>query len=156
MLFRSNLKFIFNAAERYDSKIFELLLQYKDKMILEVGKDGFEAKIKGAAQGTLQNAYEFRSVELLRQAQKVIKDNIGGDFAKQFEINSNMEFYKKMNDEDSYVKAAKKYAAAAGKDATKLAQLAQIFVKFHIRVDFELFCKIAADIVLDDFLRLTQ
>ncbi len=122
-----NLKFIFDAAERYDSKIFELLLQYKDKMILQVGKQAFETKIKGAAQGTLQNAYEFKSIDLLKQAQKIIKENVGGDFAKQFEINSNMEFYKKTGDENNYVKAAKKYASAAGKDVTKLAQLVQAF-----------------------------
>ncbi len=123
-----NLKFIFNVAERFDSKIFDLLLQYKDKMALLEGKEAVESKIKGAAQGTLTNAAEFKSVELLRQAQNVITKYIGGNYARQFEATSNMEFYKKIGDENGYVKAAKKYASVVvGKDVTKLYQLAQTF-----------------------------
>ena len=122
-----NLKFIFNVAERFDSKIFELLLENKTKIIELVGKEPFEAKIRGAASTSLGYAVEFKSLELLRQAQKTVKKHLGGSYASEFEATSTMEFYKKTGDEAAYVKAAKPYVdKVIGNDMTKLNAFVQV------------------------------
>jgi thiol-disulfide isomerase/thioredoxin len=122
-----NLSFILNLVERVDSKLFDLLLLYKDKLAL-LDKDFLKKQIRNAANATVQSAIEFKNKELLAQAQKAVKKHIGGNEASAFVIESDMVFYDKTGDQANYIKSAKKYAnSVISNDAAQLYQLAQIF-----------------------------
>lgn len=122
-----NLSAILNLVERVDSKLFDLLIQYKDKLVV-LDKDFLKKQIRNAAHNTVQSAAEFKNKDLLAQAQKAMKKHVGGSDAAKFTIESDMLFFDKTNDQANYIKAAKKYAnSVIDTDAAQLYQLAKTF-----------------------------
>jgi thiol-disulfide isomerase/thioredoxin len=122
-----NLSIILNLVERVDSKLFDLLILYKDKLAL-LDQEFLKKQIKNAANITVQSAAEFKNKDLLAQAQTAMKKHVGGAEAKKFVITSNMQYFDKIGDQANYIKAAKKYGSSViGSDAAELYQLAKTF-----------------------------
>jgi hypothetical protein len=122
-----NLTVILNLVERVDSKLFDLLILYKDKLAL-IDKEFLKKQIRNAANNTVQSAAEFKNKDLLAQAQKAVKKHVGGKDASNFVAESNLLFFDKTADQANYIKAAKKYAnSVIDKDAAQLYQLAKTF-----------------------------
>lgn len=123
-----NLKFIHEAAVEADSKIFDLLVVHKSKILTLVGEEAFFNKITSACQKTATKAIEFESPDLHKEAkEKMKKHNSKG--AASFAVENDMAFYKAMNDSKNYLKVVNTYAKKEVKnDANRLNKLAEELV----------------------------
>ncbi len=118
-----NLKFIYEATVESDSRVFDLFLKNKDKMISLVGADGFQSKIIAACNKTVQKAIEYKVVDLLTASQEKIQTLLPVESDK-FNFESNLTYYSAMQDADGLLKAMKKLPASVEKDASLMHTLA--------------------------------
>ena len=129
------MKFIHEAAVESDSKIFDLMIENKKTIISQVGQEAFHNKILQASKNTLQKAMEFKSKDLLKQAQSTMKAHFPSE-AKSFALESNLDYFGSVGEKSSFLKASKKYASSAKDDGKKLDQLSmRILSKFHEESD---------------------
>ncbi len=126
-----NLKFILAAASQADSRIFDRLIENRKKIEKLTSKDEVAQKIEKACQNTVEKAIQFESEDLLQEAKSKAKANLP-TIAKSFAIESDLKFYKAMNDAPNYVKTAKLYAKKIIKgDAREIMKLAR-----ELSIDF--------------------
>ncbi len=104
-----NLRFIYEAAVEADSRIFDLLIQYRDRIALLVGGNEVQERIRKACSKTVEKAIAYRSEDLLEEAKSKMK-KYDPSHAKAFGLKADMDFYKALGEHKSYLKAAKKYA----------------------------------------------
>lgn len=115
-----NLKFILEAASEVDSRIFDLLIEKRAKVVAVTSEAEVNEKIKKACRRTLEKATEFESEELLDQAIANYKKYSPLD-ADQFSITSNQKYYLATRDSKKYFKASDQYIKKiARNDATLL------------------------------------
>ena len=118
-----NLKILYEACLQCDSKIFDLFLERKQKIIALVGKGEVENKINKALEATIRRAVTFESKELLAEAQH--KAEIAGiaDPAL-FERESNYTYYRDLQIKDEFIKSCKELVKKDyKKDAIKLMKI---------------------------------
>lgn len=118
-----NLKFLFEAATESDSRIFDLMLKQKDKLIPLYGEDGLHTKILTSADKTVKKAMEYKMVDLLSAAQDKIKSLIPTE-SSNFNFESNVAYYIGINDGEGLYKVLKKTPADIEKNITKMNALA--------------------------------
>ena len=99
-----NLKFILEATTSADSRIFDLLVQYRTKIEAVTSKEIVLARIQSACQATLDKAIAFESEDLLKEVQTKMQKH-HPDMATAFYIGSEMSFAKLMGDAKRYLKA---------------------------------------------------
>ena len=123
-----NLKFIHEAAVESDSRIFEMMIENKKAVLALVGQEAFNKKVLQASKNTLDKAIEFKSEDLLKQAQKTMKANYP-DMSKSFIIEGNMYYARSLGEADAFFKASKKYESVVKNDAKKLDQLSMTILQ---------------------------
>ncbi len=102
-----NLKFILEATTESDSRVFDLFIKYKDKMVTMFGSDIIQSKILGAFNKSVRKAIEFKTFDLLTASQEKLKTLLPKS-ADQFEFESNLNYYTGSEDAPGLLKAMKK------------------------------------------------
>lgn len=124
-----NLDIIFESAREADSKVFDYFVQYKDIYLKKRNPTMIDAKIYQACMKTFQKSLEYRNIELLEIAQDKMKHH--STKAKEFKLNTDLEYYARSNDAGNFIKAFKSYTKSLNKnDAAKLTQSAQMCIDF--------------------------
>lgn len=124
-----NLNFILEAATEADSRIFDLLIQYRDQIAKVASKDEVNYRILDACQTTAQKAIEFRSEDLVKEAIDKVKKYYP-ERVVAFELQTWMNFYRETKDASNFVKVTKSYAKkVAYDDARELQSLVTFLVK---------------------------
>lgn len=110
-----NLKIIFEGTVEADSKIFETLVENRDRIESIFGKSDVEARIINACKNTVDKAIEFNFPDLIKDAQKLASKH-APNLADAFTYKSEMEYALKRRDSKTYVKSAKDYLKKVAKD----------------------------------------
>ncbi len=122
------MNFIFEAATEADSKLFETILQEKDKYITLVGKDKYNEKVKSACRATLNKSIEFETPALMTEAIDKANQGLteGGD---NFKYASQMTYYQNFKNKNEYIKAAENLAKKSSGDDKTLKFIAEDICK---------------------------
>ncbi len=145
-----NLNFILEATTEADSRIFDLLVENKSKIIALNSTEVVEDKIISAANATVKKAVEFEAESLLDEAKAKVKANAPKKYAG-FALESDLYFHKAQGNSEQYRKCCKEYAKKqVGDDAKGLHDLAlSMFESFNYDADAmkdaEKFAKKAAE-----------
>ncbi len=123
-----NLDIIFESTKEADTKIFDYFAQNKSEYLKKRNPAVIDAKIYQACMKTFQKAIEYRNEELLKIAQEKIKFH--SSKANEFKMNTDLEFYAKMNEPTKFSTAAKTFVKSSMKDASKLTQVAQMCIDY--------------------------
>jgi len=119
-----NLNFILEAVTEADSRIFDLLIENKSKIIALNSKEVVEDKIIAACEATVKKAVEFQAESLLEEA-KVKARKHAPKQAEGFALESDLYYHKAQGNTEEYRKCCKDYAKKQiGNDAKGLHELA--------------------------------
>ncbi len=103
-----NLNIIFEATTVVDSRIFDLLINYRAAIEAITSKEAVNLRIREAAHGTLDKAIAFESEDLLKEAQEKMKTHVP-KLAEAFLWESEMTYAKLLEDSNRYLKAWNNY-----------------------------------------------
>ena len=103
-----NLKFILEGAVEADSRVFDLLLKYRDKVVAETGPETVKTRIITACKNTVKKAIEFKNEALLTEAKNKMKAG-QPDYADEFSYEADLNFYTATKDAKNYLKSAQSY-----------------------------------------------
>lgn len=124
-----NLKIITEAATEADSRIFDLLVKYKNEISTLIGPEQWSKKVESACQKTAAKALEYKDAALHNEAKSKMKQYCPQK-ADEFASNADLKFYITTGDASGFVKAAETFLKNNGKnDASKLNQFAEQAVK---------------------------
>lgn len=104
-----NLRFIHEGAVDADSRIFDLMVENKKQIGMLVGLDALNKQIELACQNTVDKAIEYEMPELMDDAKAKMKANYPAR-AEKFAIKADLDYYKAIEDQKSYMKACSEYA----------------------------------------------
>ena len=125
-----NLKFILEAASEVDSRIFDMMIERKDRIIALTSEKRVLARIEKAGERTLEKAIEYEEEDLLEEAKKKMKAHHPAN-AALFALKADMAFYRATGNGKKYLKAASSYVKKDIKnDATRLNKLAKEMLKY--------------------------
>ena len=145
-----NLNFILEATTEADSRIFDLLIENKSKIVALNSKEAVEEKILMAAEATVKKAVEFEAESLLDEAKDKVKAHAPKKYAG-FALESDLYFHKAQGNSQEFRKCCKEYAKKQiGNDAKGLHDLARsMYESFNYDIeamkDAEKFAKKAAE-----------
>ncbi len=118
-----NLRFILEGAVEADSRVFDLLLKYQDKIVAITSRETVDNKVERACKSTLSKAIEFKSEPLLAEA-KAKMNEANKSRASAFALDADMSYYKAVKDAGKFLNAAKKFQKSeVGNNALKLHEL---------------------------------
>lgn len=103
-----NLRVIYHATVEADSRIFNMLVENRKKIIKLFGKAEVESKVQKAANATVKKAIEFDNADLLEEAVDKV-NRYAPSLADVFEGKSRLTFYSKTGRMDEYLREAKSY-----------------------------------------------
>lgn len=119
-----NKKFILEAAIESDSRIFDLLVQYKKEIGMQEGLQAIRDRIELACSNTLKKAIEFQSPELLAEAKMKMKAGYA-EKSEAFEAKADYDYHKATKDAKNFGKSCDGYAKNIAKgDPKGLAKMA--------------------------------
>jgi thiol-disulfide isomerase/thioredoxin len=119
-----NQRFLFEAVTEADSKLFSMMIERRSTIEELMGPQAVRERILQACKATAEKAIEYNSEFLLEEAQDKMQEHYK-DRADQFELETNMAFYRSQGDAKSYAKTCKKYARKIlDGNAKKLHELA--------------------------------
>ena len=101
-----NLLILFEGTVQADSRIFSMMTKYEKQITAIVGKPAVDEKITNACKATVATAVEFKSSDLLVEAQEKCKKYVPSAFSK-FELESNKEYALATKNAKLYIKSAK-------------------------------------------------
>ncbi len=104
-----NLKFIKEAVSEADSRIFDMLIKNKSKIIDITSKEDVDGKIKKACSKTLLKAIEYESEDLLIEAKEKIKHLSDQKAAAKFGTDADLKYYLTTGNTKQYFKVANTY-----------------------------------------------
>lgn len=109
-----NIDFLYDFATEADSKIFDLLVANKSKVIARKSKESYENKVQEACDATVKKAIEFKVANLVDEAKKQMK-KANPSFAKQYDLLADINYNKGQEIADANLaklleKYLKKYA----------------------------------------------
>ncbi len=112
---KENYQIIYEGAVEADSKVFELLIQYRRPIEAIYSKQLVEERVINACQTTANNAIEYRSQRILDEAiDKAIK--YAPSYGKSFAAQAKMKYFKETGDANSFVKACESYCKTLEKE----------------------------------------
>jgi thiol-disulfide isomerase/thioredoxin len=116
----STLKIIYEGTTQSDSKVFDLLIKNRGAITLLYTEPRVKERIEDACYKTLDNAIQFKSVELHKEAKEKMKANVPSR-AEDFALEADMKFYKAANNPKDYCKTCETVVKKQAKnDARKL------------------------------------
>ncbi len=125
-----NLKFLMEATSEADSRIFDLLIQNREQVAAQEGAAHVDARIQKACDGTVRKAIEFKSPDLLKEAQQKMEKNLPGR-AEKWTWESEMQYFAALKDFDGYLTACRDCEKKGAKgDAARLTQLARDLMSY--------------------------
>ncbi len=145
-----NLNFILEAVTEVDSRIFDLLIEHKSKIVALHSPAIVQEKILVACDATVKKAVEFEAESLLEEAKAKVKANAPKKY-QGFALESDLYFHKAQGNSEKYRKCCKEFAKKQiGDDAKALHELAvSLFESFDYDADAmkdaEKFAKKAVD-----------
>ncbi len=120
-----NLKFIFEATSEADSRIFDLLVENREKISAQEKPAMVDARIQKACDGTVRKAIEYKSPDLLKEAQSKMQKHLP-ERAEKWGWAAEMQYFAALKDVDGYLSACKDCQKKDVKgDAARLLQLAK-------------------------------
>ncbi len=124
-----NLRFILEAASEADSRIFDLLIQYRKQIETVESVQAVKDRIREACEATAQKALEFRNRSLLDEAVAKMKKHYP-EKASSFALQMDMDYWSAMGNADEYLQACQNYLKKeAAKDAKAYARLSNSIVQ---------------------------
>lgn len=119
-----NLRIIYEAAIEVDSRIFRLLMDYREEVEALFSPEAVRDRILLAGENTLDKAIEFNSEMLLEECKEKVKEYYP-QRADAFAAKADMAFAKRRKDEKSYEKALKDYVKK-GIDQDRYTDISQV------------------------------
>jgi thiol-disulfide isomerase/thioredoxin len=104
-----NLRFILEGAIEADSRVFDLLVKYRDKIVMVTSQELVNARVEKACQNTLKKAIDFKSETLLTEAKTKMKSASDNERYTAFAMEADMNYYKAVKDIPKFLKSAKTY-----------------------------------------------
>lgn len=104
-----NLRFLHEATTACDSRIFDLYIGQRQNQENLMGKEAVQQRILEACQATVQKAIEFKTEELLGEAQQKMKAHYP-EKAEWFALTTEMDFCLAMKNGKEFSSTCKKYA----------------------------------------------
>ena len=101
-------EFLFKASSEIDSKIFEMMLDRKSKVISKFGQDAFNSKVEMAAKNTIDKGIQFEDMNLIKQSLKMV-NKADKEIGKKMSANANLDWAFAQKDEKMFLKAYKPY-----------------------------------------------
>ena len=117
-----NLRFLFEAATEVDSRLFDLMLNQKDKLTSMFSAAEVQAKIIAAAHKTVKKGIEYKTSDLLTTAQDKIRNLLPAE-SGIFNFESNLAFYAGVADAEGLYKAMKKIPSDLEKNSIRMNAL---------------------------------
>ncbi len=114
-----NLRFIYEAAETADSRIFELLVRYQREVAVLVGWQEVRDRIESACDATARKAAQYQSKELLDEAKEKMSAHYP-ERSEAFAAGADLLFHKVMQDAKGFGKACADYEKAVAHGDPKL------------------------------------
>jgi len=111
--------FLLEAAVDADSRLFDMLLAQKSKVIELVGQKTFEEKARIACQNAVNKAVTYEMESLLSDVMDKAKLAFPKD-AVEYTAKFQMQYYKSVRNELKYAEAYKAYWKKIDKDADKI------------------------------------
>ncbi len=116
----TTLKIIYEGTTQADSKVFDILIKNKAQLVTLYSEKQVLDKIENACEKTLENAIEFKSADLYKEAKTKMK-NYAPDRAEMFALNADLKFFKASGNAKEYCKTCEALLKKEGKaDARKL------------------------------------
>lgn len=101
--------FLFESATEADSRLFELMVAEKERIIAKVGPTKFNEKVIIACNATVEKAIEYEMELLLDEsvdkAEKILSAN-----KEMFAFESRARYYNTFNEAEKYMNSAVEYA----------------------------------------------
>ncbi|KXK37114.1 MAG: thioredoxin family protein [Saprospiraceae bacterium] len=116
------LTFLLEAATEADSKLFDQVLENKNKIILLTSSELFETKTKAACNKTVDKAIEFEMESLMTETFDKAKKAFPSD-ADIFVAEAKMKYFKIFKNEDKFMDAYRVLAKKGGKDPKTLKKI---------------------------------
>jgi thiol-disulfide isomerase/thioredoxin len=118
-----NLKFILEGAIEADSRVFDLLLKNRDKVVAVSSEEAVNARVEKACKNTVDKAIEFKNKTLLDESKAKMKTG-NSSRATAFAYEADMNYAKAVKDPGMFLKTAKTYQKTEVKNnAAKLHDL---------------------------------
>jgi thiol-disulfide isomerase/thioredoxin len=89
----TTLKIVYEGTTQADSKIFDLLIKNKMQITALYNEQQVKDKIEDACEKTLENALQFKSVELHKEAKDKMKTHVP-EKAEEFALIADLKFYQ--------------------------------------------------------------
>ena len=115
----STLKIIFEGTSQADSRVFDLLINNRSKIVALFSEAQVNAKIEDAILQTADYAVEFKSEDLHKEAKDKMKMYFP-DKANAFAVEADMKFYKTIGDVKNYCKACETFVKKEAKSNASL------------------------------------
>ncbi len=120
----ANLRILFEALVRADSRIFDLFVQHRNELERLFGEEAVRQRMAAACEKTLETALEYDSEALLEEAKAKMKAYLP-DRAPAFAAKADWQFRRVGADDKAAAKAARHYARVFQEDARALNRLAK-------------------------------
>jgi tetratricopeptide (TPR) repeat protein len=121
----NTLKIIFEGTTQSDSKVFDLLIKNKAAIAPLYTEQQVNDKIESAIERTLENAVQFKSMDLHKEAKAKMKEHLPQK-AEAFALEADMKFFKAAGDTKKYCRSCESFLKKEGKaDARKLYAVAK-------------------------------
>jgi thiol-disulfide isomerase/thioredoxin len=98
------LPIIFEGAVECDAKVFDYLIEYKDKIVSLYGEKAYNERVKLACENTTDKAVKFKNVDLHEEAKTKMKKNVASE-ADAFALDADLKYYLGTKDVKKYLKA---------------------------------------------------
>lgn len=105
---KENLIFLHESIVDSDSRLFELYIEHKQKILEFVPESEYNKKVLHACQKTVEKAIEFKNENILKLAQKHAK-KYARSSAKAIKYKSDFNFAEAIQNDQLLIKVTKKY-----------------------------------------------
>lgn len=116
---QTTLKIIYEGTTQSDSKVFDLLIKNKAQIVALYSEQQVNTRIEDAIQKTADNAVEFKSADLHKEAKDKMKIHFPNK-ATAFALEADMKFFKASGDVKNYCKACETFVKKEGKSNASL------------------------------------
>jgi hypothetical protein len=103
---KDNLMFLFEALTQVDSRVYDEFVMYKNSFSDYYAQEFIDKRVEDAANKTVQNAIEFKTPALLKEAQSKYAQ-LYPQHASTFNTNSNLTYAAATKDADVFLKSVK-------------------------------------------------
>lgn len=118
-------KILFKGALESDSKVFEHLIEHREKIEKLYSKEEVEEKILLACLSTVYKAADYDYEKLKEDAKETVKKHVPSE-AKRFSAQADLSYAAVTQREEAFLKSSGDYVKTFKKDAVKMYQAAAL------------------------------